>query len=116
MKIASLNSFPKSKAEMAGAERIFRQTPISRADGSPHFSFRVFTLEPRGHSPYHRHSFEHINYCIEGEGAVVDEAGAEHPFRKGDFALILPEEKHQYRNKSLDGPLIFICAVPKEYE
>jgi len=116
MKIASLSSIPKSKVEMAGAERAFRQTPVSCSDGAPHFSFRVFTLEPGGQTPYHRHLFEHVNYCIDGEGLVVDEAGAEHPFRKGDFALILPDEKHQYRNASKDRPLVFICAVPKEYE
>jgi quercetin dioxygenase-like cupin family protein len=116
MKITSLSAIPKIKVEMGGAEKAFRQTPVARADGAPHFSFRVFTLEAGGHTPYHRHPFEHVNYCIEGEGAVVDEAGAEHPFRKGDFGLILPDEKHQYRNKSLDKPLVFICAVPKEYE
>jgi quercetin dioxygenase-like cupin family protein len=30
--------------------------------------------------------------------------------------MVLPDEKHQYRNKSESKPLIFICAVPKEYE
>ncbi|MCJ7588484.1 MAG: cupin domain-containing protein [Candidatus Aminicenantes bacterium] len=116
MKIASLDSIPKTKVEMAGAENAFRQTAVSKNDGAPHFSFRVFTLEPGGHTPYHRHPFEHVNYCIDGEGAVVDEQGREHSFRKGDFALILPDEKHQYRNRSKDQPLKFICAVPKEYE
>lgn len=116
MKIASSDAIPKIKVDMAGAEKAFRQTPVSKNDGSPNFSFRVFTLEPDGHTPYHRHPFEHANYCIDGEGVLVDEAGAEHPFRKGDFALILPDEKHQYRNASKDKPLIFICAVPKEYE
>lgn len=116
MKIASLNAAPKTKVTMDGAAGAFRQTPISKADGAPHFSFRVFTLEPGGHTPYHAHPFEHVNYCIEGEGAVVDETGGEHPFRAGDFALILPDEKHRYRNASNDKPLVFICAVPKEYE
>jgi hypothetical protein len=36
--------------------------------------------------------------------------------QKGDFILILPNEKHQYRNKSPHDPMIMICAVPKEYE
>jgi quercetin dioxygenase-like cupin family protein len=116
MKITSLSAIPRIKVAMEGAEGAYRQTPISKADGAPRFSVRVFTLEPGGHTPYHRHPFEHVNYCIEGEGAVVDEAGVEHPFRKGDFGLILPDEKHQYRNKSSDKPLVFICAVPKEYE
>ena len=116
MKIASLDAIPKIKVEMAGAEKASRQTPISRNDGAPNFSVRVFTLEPGGHTPHHRHPFEHVNFCIDGEGVVVDEGGRERPFRKGDFALILPDEKHQYRNASKNRPLVFICAVPKEYE
>jgi len=116
MKIANLDTIPKTKVEMAGAENAFRQTAVSKNDGAPNCSFRVFTIEPGGHTPYHRHPFEHVNYCIDGEGAVVDEQGREHPFRKGDFALILPDEKHQYRNKAKNKPLKFICAVPKEYE
>jgi quercetin dioxygenase-like cupin family protein len=116
MKITNLDSIPKTKVEMEGAQNAIRQTPISRNDGAPSFSVRVFTLEPGGHTPYHRHPFEHLNYCIDGTGAIVDEEGREHPFRKGDFALVLPEEKHRYRNMSADIPLVFICAVPKEYE
>lgn len=34
----------------------------------------------------------------------------------GEFALILPGEKHQYRNVSPTDPFVIICAVPKEYE
>ena len=34
----------------------------------------------------------------------------------GDFALVLPHEKHQYRNTSPDRAFRMICAVPKEYE
>ena len=96
MKITALSAVPKTKVTMEGADKAFRQTPVSKADGAPHFSVRVFTIEPGGHTPYHAHPFEHVNYCVEGEGAVVDEAGTGHPFRKGDFALILPGEKHQY--------------------
>jgi len=101
---------------MEGVKNAFRQTVISKKDGAPTFSFRVFTLEPGGHTPYHRHPFEHGNYAIEGNGAIVKESGEQIPFNKGDFALILPNEKHQYRNKSVDTPFMFICAVPKEYE
>jgi quercetin dioxygenase-like cupin family protein len=53
---------------------------------------------------------------IEGRGALVEESGAEREVEKGDFALVLPNEKHQYRNRSKDEPLVMICAVPKEFE
>ena len=54
-------------------------------------------------------------YIIEGEGALVNEAGDETPLKAGDFALVNPSEKHQYRNKS-DEPFKMICGVPKEKE
>jgi quercetin dioxygenase-like cupin family protein len=116
MKITSLDDTPKARAEMEGAFNVYKQLPVGQADGAPIFSFRVFTIEPEGHTPYHTHPFEHANYVIEGRGALVTESGEERELKKGDFALVLPDEKHQYRNKSDDQPMIMICAVPKEYE
>ena len=57
----------------------------------------------------------HMNYIIEGEGALVNEAGEEKPLKAGDFALVNPNEKHQYRNKG-SKPFMMICGVPKEFE
>ena len=57
----------------------------------------------------------HMNYMIEGSGALVNEAGEETPLKAGDFALVNPDEKHQYRNKG-DKPFKMICGVPKEFE
>lgn len=116
MKITRLDETRKHVPQMEGASGICKQVPISKQDGSPVFSFRVFTFEPNGHTPYHTHPNEHINYVIEGSGAVVTASGEEREIRKGDFVLILPNEKHQYRNRSASDCLVIICAVPKEYE
>ena len=116
MKIINIDSVSKVKANMEGAEKVFKQVPISAEDGSPVFSFRVFSIEPNGHTPYHIHPFEHLNYIIEGEGCLVTESGEERMLKKGDFALVLPNEKHQYRNKSNNTTMVMICAVPKEFE
>ena len=116
MKITSLDRIQKVKVKMEGAKDAWKQIPISKNDGSPIFSFRVFTVEPNGYTPYHKHPYEHLNYIIEGHGTLVTENGEEREVKKGDFALVLPDEKHQYRNKSAREPLIMICAVPKEYE
>ena len=40
-----------------------------------------------------------MNYVIDGDGALVNEAGEETPLKGGDFALVNPSEKHLYRNK-----------------
>ncbi len=57
-----------------------------------------------------------MNYVIEGEGVLVNEAGEETHVKAGDFALVLPDEKHNYRNTSSDKPFFMICGVPKEFE
>ena len=116
MKVTSLGKIQKMRMSMEGAKNAYKQIPISSADGTPSLSVRVFTIEPEGHTPYHTHPFEHLNYITQGHGALVTEDGTERPVRQGDFVLVLPDEKHQYRNLAEDQPLIMICAVPKEYE
>jgi len=115
MYLTNLDKVERIKLDIEGAKNVYKQIPISRANGTPTFSFRVFTIEPGGHTPRHTHSFEHLNYVIEGRGAVLAEDG-EHDIKKGDFAMVPPGKTHQYRNKSNSKPLIIICAVPKEYE
>lgn len=116
MKIISLDRVASAPVGMEGACGAVKQLPVGSADGSPVFSFRVFTIQPGGHTPHHTHPFEHLNYFIEGRGVLVTPDGEEKPVKQGDFALVLPGEKHQYRNTSADRPLVMICAVPKEYE
>jgi len=116
MKVTSLDKVQKAIMNMDGARDAFKQIPISSADGTPSFSMRVFTIEPEGHTPYHTHAFEHLNYVIQGHGSLVAEDGTERPVKQGDFVLILPGEKHQYKNAAADQPFIMICAVPKDYE
>ena len=47
---------------------------------------------------------------------MVSEGGKESPVSKGDFALVLPNEPHQYKNIAKERPFVIICAVPKDYE
>ncbi len=116
MKIVRLSEIEKKIVSMEGARGAFKQLPISKKDGSPAYTFRVFTIQPGGNTPYHTHGFEHINYVIEGQAVVVNENGEEHTISKGDFVLVLPSEKHQYKNKSDDKDFVMICAVPNEYD
>ena len=115
MKVIALDKVEKAKVQMEGACGAWKQLPLGSQDGAPVYSYRVFTLESGGNTPYHQHPFEHMNYIIEGEGALVNEQGEETPLITGDFVLVNPNEKHQYRNKG-DKPFKMICGVPKEYE
>ena len=116
MNITGMDKVEKIKVDMEGAKEVQRQLMIGSAHGSPSFSFRVFTIQPGGHTPHHSHPFEHLNYIIEGNAVVLDNDGRENPVKKGDFVLMPPNEKHQYRNASPTDPFVMICAVPKEYE
>ena len=109
-----LKDVEKTIPQMQGAEGVHKQIPLSAKDGVPSFSFRVFTIAPGGHTPYHQHPFEHMNYVIKGSGVLVA-ADKEHKLNSGDFALVLPDEMHQFRNTG-KSELVIICAVPKEYE
>jgi len=116
MKVVSLKDVEKSKVTMEGAKDAWKQIPLSKNDGAPVYAYRVFTVEPGGFTPYHQHNYEHMNFIIEGEGVLVNEAGEQKHLKSGDFALVNPNEKHQYRNASKDKNFVMICGVPKEFE
>jgi quercetin dioxygenase-like cupin family protein len=116
MKVINISEVKKNVVTMQGAQNVLKQIPISKDDGTPNLSLRVFTVEPKGYTPFHNHSYEQLNYIIEGEGFLIDSNGNEKPLRKGDFALVLPNEMHQYKNSSDINPFVFICGVPKEFE
>jgi quercetin dioxygenase-like cupin family protein len=116
MKIIPIDKVEVARVQAEGASGAWKQLPLGSNDGTPVYSFRVFTLDPLGNTPYHSHNFEHMNYVIEGEGELIDEAGNTHSLKEGDFAFVKPDEKHQYRNISPDKIFKMICGVPKEYE
>lgn len=116
MKITSLDQVPSAPMQMEGAVGVVKQVPLGKTDGAPNFSFRVFTVAPGGNTPYHVHDAEHLNYILQGEGVLVDLDGKLHPVKAGDFSMVIPNEKHQYRNTSTTEEFKFICAVPVAYE
>lgn len=115
MIIRKLNEVADSPVDMEGVRGITKQLVLGSADGVPHFSFRVFTVEPGGHSPHHSHEVEHLNYVLSGSGALVDGQGNLNPLQAGDFAFVAPGDVHQFRNTGVE-PFVFLCAVPREYE
>ncbi len=114
MKITRLEDCPARPVQMEGVQGASKQVPIGIAEGAPNFSVRVFTLEPGGHTPHHAHAAEHVNYVLEGEGEILTDEGPR-PIAQGDYVLIKPQERHQYRNPT-SNRLLFMCMVPKDYE
>jgi quercetin dioxygenase-like cupin family protein len=114
MKITRLDQCQTQTVQMDGVQGAVKQVPLGVADGVPHFSVRVFTLEPGGYTPHHSHAAEHLNYILQGRGEIMSDEGPR-PIGAGDYVFVSHGERHQYRNTG-SGPLQFLCMVPKEYE
>lgn len=114
MKITRLEECAAMPVNMQGVQDAIKQVPIGKTDGAPNFSIRVFTIAPGGHTPHHSHDSEHLNYILEGSGELLD---GDNPraISQGDYILVRPQEKHQYRNTG-STPLKFLCMVPTDYE
>lgn len=99
-----------TEVEEKDIEGVRMKVLIGDEEGAPNFVMRVFDLEKGGHTAYHTHEWEHEVYVLEGNGAIMQK-GAEFPIQKGTFALVKPDEEHQFVNKGR-GHLRFICVVP----
>ena len=89
---------------------IGKQILIGPKDGYDGY-FRVFTVSPGGHSPYHSHDWFHANYILGGSGKVIID-GVEHPVRTGSVAYIEGGKKHHFVNTGTEPPR-FNCLVPQ---
>lgn len=92
-----------------GARGVTIRWIIAEKDGAPNFAMRLFELEPGGHTPHHKHDWEHEVFIKEGEGTLISE-GKEYGFKTGDAILVPPEELHQFKNTS-GKKLEFLCMI-----
>jgi len=79
-------------------------------EGARNFVMRVFEVDPGGHTPRHRHEWEHEVFILAGEGSLVT-AGGKRPLRPGDAIFLAGGEDHQFRNAG-PQPFQFICVIP----
>jgi quercetin dioxygenase-like cupin family protein len=100
--------------EMQGADRVVMRLMVGRADDAPTFSMRHFTVEAGGHTPRHRHNYEHEVFVVEGAGQV-EQDGELADLRPGDVLFVRPDAVHQFVNTG-DGPFKFLCIVPVSYD
>ena len=100
--------------ETEGAEGVTFRLLIGHRDGAPHFAMRHFTVEPGGHTPLHRHPYEHEILVLSGK-ALVRSGDTYRGLQVGDALLVSPQELHQIRNCG-DQALQFICLVPIQFD
>ena len=100
--------------QMAGAEGVTMRMMIGRADDAPTFAMRHFTVEPGGHSPRHRHDYEHEVYVVAGS-ARLEHDGEFHDLKPGDALFVQPNVIHQFVNTG-NVPFKFLCFVPITFD
>lgn len=109
MKHVNYADVPAEKVEQ-GAEGVTIRWLITEKDGAENFVMRHFEIAPGGHTPEHRHAWEHEVFILAGEGAVLSE-DAEEPFGPGDVIFMPSGEKHRFRNTG-EEPVRMLCLIP----
>jgi quercetin dioxygenase-like cupin family protein len=93
---------------------VYKREVITADDGAPHFSMRVFEVEPGGATPSHSHQWEHEVFVLSGRGVVAGEQGAT-PISKESVVFVASSEPHCFVNTG-NEPLRFICVIPLQKE
>jgi len=84
---------------------------IGKPEGAPNFALRVIEFAPGAVFTPHQHPYEHEIFVLEGEG-VVEGPEDETAMKPGTAIYVPPDEVHGYRNTG-EGPLRFVCVVPR---
>jgi quercetin dioxygenase-like cupin family protein len=115
MRITNADQIDPVPMQMEGAEGVSFRLLIGRNHGAPNFAMRHFTVAPGGHTPRHRHNYEHEVMILAGKGLVrcgetVRQVGP------GDVVFMPANHEHQFRNPSDRDDLVFICLVPVAFD
>lgn len=104
---------PRVEPRMDGVKGVTMRVLLGEADRAPTFHMREFTITPGGHTPLHRHPYEHEVYVLEGAGVLV--AGGRRRRLEPEMAVYVPPDaRHQFRNPSRREVLRFLCLIPAD--
>jgi quercetin dioxygenase-like cupin family protein len=110
VEIGTVHDVAVAPVEDEGASRVSIAWLIDASKGAPTFAMRLFSIEPGGCTPRHAHPWEHEIFVVSGSGRVWS-AGSWTPLKEGSFALVLPNEEHQFGCRG-DEVMRFLCLVP----
>lgn len=110
MKVIAYDQIPETRLDNEAVKGVSGRVAIGKADGAPNFCMRVFELDQGGHSPRHKHAWEHEIFFHAGQGEVWQD-GQWVPVAPGSVAFIPGNEEHQIRNSG-DDKLTFVCLIP----
>lgn len=110
MRVVPSSAVPAQPVGEEGAANATVRWLISRPEGAPNFAMRLFELAPGGHTPLHTHPWEHEVFVLGGRLEVIGDEGPRAAVA-GDALLVLPNERHQFRNPA-EEPARFLCLIP----
>ena len=109
-KVVRASEIEASRVEEEGAEKAWIKWLISKDDGAPNFSMRLFELEPGGRTPLHDHPWEHEVFILDGKCKLI--LGEDEKVIGPGYAVYVPPNlKHSFMNVG-EGKLKFICLIP----
>lgn len=114
MLIRRADATPGKAMDMDGAHEVTMRLMVGRADGAPNFAMRHFTVAPGGHTPRHRHDYEHEVYVVAGK-ARVEQDGEFADLNTGDVVFVRPNMTHQFVNTG-ETTFQFLCLVPVTFD
>ncbi len=114
MPVRKYHEIPQTEVKMDGVVGTSKSVPIGKAEGWNDYTMRVFKIAPGGHTPRHKHDWEHVNYIMSGKGRLTI-GGKVHELSHKDFAFVPPDIEHQFENP-YGEPFEFICIVPNRGE
>jgi len=112
MKICAYKDIELREVSDDGADKVSIRQVITKADGAPNFTMRVFDVQPGGHTPHHQHDWEHEVFILDGTAAIETEEGTK-AAPAGSVVFVPSNELHQFRNET-DEVMRFICLIPNQ--
>jgi len=110
-----LGHYTEVKASLVppdAARKTYIRWLISKKDGAPTFSMRLFEVEVGGSISAHHHPWEHEIYILDGEGKI--RIGSKwYVIRDGTFIYVPPNVEHEYINTG-NKVLKFVCVIPNK--
>jgi len=114
MRITRVADIEPKNMDMEGAEAVTMRVLVGSEEGAPTFVMRLFEVEPGGHTPMHKHAWEHEIFVLDGEGeAVTPESRV--PLQPRTAAFVAPNETHQFVNRG-SQTFRFLCLIPVEQQ
>jgi len=109
-KVVHISEVKALEVREEGAEKAWIRWLISRDDGAPNFSMRLFEIDPGGRTPLHSHPWEHEVFILEGMCKLV--VGEDERIIGPGYAIYVPPNlKHSFINVG-EEKLRFICLIP----